>query len=126
MIGHWVEGLSVAADACDASTHSHVAKAQSQLKGSNINVKSDPKFVQGYLKLPCDWNLPRPGIIISVTGSANADFDLQEEVWYHRNPSGQCSGAFFALCLFLTTLSTDCSYFLRPHESGCSQTLCAR
>ena len=125
-IGHWVDGLSVAGDPCAASTHSHAAKPQNQLKGSDINVKSDPKFVQEYLKLPSDWNLPRPGIIISVTGSATADFDLQEEVWYHRNPSGECSGVFCAICLFATTLSPNCLDCLRAHEFRYSPTLHTR
>ena len=91
-IGHWVEGLSVADDLQSASALRSDATVPSQYTDSDFSGKNDPAFVQGYLGLPSDWNLPQPGIIVSVTGSATAEFDLQEEVWYHRSLSGEESG----------------------------------
>lgn len=51
-LGHWVEGLAAAEDASNT-------------------------LAREFLKLPSDWNLPRPGIIFSVTGSTTTDFDLE-------------------------------------------------
>ena len=51
-LGHWVEGLAAAEDASNT-------------------------LAREFLNLPSEWNLPRPGIIFSVTGSATTDFDLE-------------------------------------------------
>ena len=68
-IGHWVEGLAAAEDSSNA-----LAKVDNGLHPDGAD---DPESVREFLRLPSDWNLPRPGMIFSVTGSATTDFDLE-------------------------------------------------
>ena len=72
-IGHWVEGLVADPDASNQ-------KALVGFAAQNLE-KEKPEFsafrVRNFLGLP-DWNLPRPEIIFSITGSASAEFDLGE------------------------------------------------
>lgn len=85
-IGHWVEALAAAEDPSSAvdplpsGTMIEEPDAQDlrkQLNGSNADEQDNPEFLRDFLELPLDWNLPRPGMIFSVTGSANSDFDLE-------------------------------------------------
>jgi hypothetical protein len=69
-IGRWVEGLAAAEDPSNT-----LAKIDNLLHPDG---EDDPKSVREFLRLPSDWNLPRPGMIFSVTGSANSDFDLEK------------------------------------------------
>ena len=66
-IGHWVEGLVADPDPSSENAVQH------NLEESECGASR----VREVLHLPLDWNLPRPEIIFSITGSAqNGEFDL--------------------------------------------------
>ncbi len=72
-IGHWVEALAAAEDPSN-----RLAKMDNGLHPDpHPYPEDDPESVREFLRLPSDWNLPRPGMIFSVTGSANSDLDLE-------------------------------------------------
>ncbi len=85
-IGHWVEALAAAEDPSSALDNLRsgmmfeepdARDLRKKLNRLNRDEQDNPEFVRKFLKLPSDWNLPRPGMIFSVTGSANSDFDLE-------------------------------------------------
>jgi hypothetical protein len=97
-IGHWVEALSAPEEPA-----SGVGKMPA---GNIFEGNDDPEVIRDFLRLPSDWNLPRPGMIFSVTGSANSDFDLDQNSGGLGNWFKQRLHQFLARVIFGVAIKT--------------------
>jgi hypothetical protein len=114
-IGHWVEALSAAKEHSSAVDKMPTGYSFEQLGDCNLNVElngldseetEDAKITRDFLHLPSDWNLPRPGIIFSVTGSATTDFDLEKKQGGLQNWFKQHLHQFLTRVIFGVAMKT--------------------
>jgi hypothetical protein len=115
-IGHWVEALSAAKEHSSAVDKMPAGKSFGQLEDCNLNVElngldpeetDDAESTREFLHLPSDWNLPRPGIIFSVTGSATSDFDLEKKQGGLQNWFKQHLHQFLTRVIFGVAMKTN-------------------